>query len=262
MAKKEDIENNTSKKLLKREWKFLIHLNHQCIVHHLAMVNNQKSPILLMEKMWMSLTEFLTNKRLHHVKISILHDAARGLHYIHDKGIIHSDLNGDNILLTENVTAKLADFGRANFCEHHMKHLPETLHHLPSEILEPYSKANYSTKVDVFSFGCVIIHTLTQERPIPDLDKYVETPEDGKYKKHSEVERRLVCIKKIKKDVNATKFYDIVLKCLHDNPDYRPTVAALLSLLDEQLAMKLTYFFKFGMFDMVTIRNYENLVNQ
>ena len=251
MAKKKDVENNTSKKLLKREWKFLIHLSHPCIVQHLAMVNNLKSPVLLMEKMWKSLTEFLTNRQSHNVKISILRDAARGLHYIHDKGIIHSDLNGDNILLTENVSAKLADFGRANFCQQHMKYLPENLHHLPPEIFEPYSKAAYSTNVDVFSFGCVIIHTFTQERPIPDLDKYVETSEGGKYEKRSEVERRSVCIKKFKKDVNAIKFYDILLKCLQDNPDCRPTVATLLSLLEEKLAMNLSNFFKFGMFNMV-----------
>ena len=252
VAKKEDVENNVSKKLLKRECKFLLHLNHPCVVEHLAMLNDQKSPVLLMEKMSMSLTEFLTSKQSHHVKISILHDAARGLQYIHNKGIIHSDLNGDNILLTENVTAKLADFGRANFCQQHMKYLPETLHHLPPEIFEPCSMANYSTKVDVFSFGCVIIHTFTQERPIPDLDKYVETSEGGKYKKHSEVERRLVCIKKINKDVNTKKFYEIILKCLQDNPDHRPTVATLLSFLDERLATNLTNFFKFGKFYMLS----------
>ena len=250
VAKKEDVENNISKKLLKREGKFLRHLNHPCVVQHLAMLNDLNPPVLLMEEMSMSLTEFLTSKRSHHVKISILHDTARGLHYIHDKGIIHSDLNGDNILLTENVTAKLADFGRANFCQQHMKYLPEASHHLPPEIFESYSKVNCSTKVDVFSFGCVIIHTFTQERPIPDLDKYVETSEGGKYKRHSEVESRLVCIKKIKKDVNAIKFYNIILKCLQDNPDHRPTAATLLSLLDdERLAINFTKFFKFGMFN-------------
>ena len=253
MAKKEDVENNISKKLLKREWKFLIHLNHPCIVQHLAMLNDLKSPVLLMEKIWMSLTEFLTNRQSHHVKISILRDAARGLYYIHGKGIIHSDLNGDNILLSENVSAKLADFGRANFCQQHIKYLPENLHHLPPEIFEPYSKVTYSTNVDVFSFGCVVIHTFTQERPIPDFDKYVETSEGGKYEKYSEVERRSVCIKKFKRDVNAIKFYDILLKCLQDNPDCRPTIATLLSLLNEQLAMNLTNFFKFGMFNMVAM---------
>ena len=254
VAKKEDVENNISKKLLKQEGKFLHHLNHPCVVQHLAMLNDLNPLVLLMEKMSMTLTEFLTSKRSHHVKISILHDTARGLHYIHDKGIIHSDLNGDNILLTENVTAKLADFGRANFCQQHMKYLPETLHHLPPEIFEPYSRANCSTKVDVFSFGCVIIHTFTQERPIPDLDKYVETSEGGKYKKHSEVERRLVCIKKIKKDVNAIKFYNILLKCLQDNPDHRPTVATLLSLLDKKQAINFANFFKFGMLVAIIVR--------
>ena len=251
MAKTRDSKNKFSKKLLKREQKFLVHLNHPHITQQLAMLDNPKSPVLLMEEMLMSLTEFLSNKHSHHVKISILCDAAYGLHYLHEKGIIHCDLNGDNILLTKNNTAKLADFGRATFCQQSIvKHyLPENLDHMPPEIFEPYSKASYSTKVDVFSFGCVIIHTFTQQRPIPDFDKYVETSEVGRYKRHSEVERRSVCLRKFKNNCKSMKLHDIILKCLQDNPEYRPTAATLLSLLEKQLATNLPSSFKFGMFN-------------
>ena len=236
MAKKEDLKNNFSKKLLKREWKFLVHLNDSCIVQKLAMVNDLESPVLLMKRMWMSLTEFLGSKCSHHYKISILHDVAHGLHYIHENGIVHCDLTGDNILLTENITAKLTDFGRANFCQQYMKYLPETLDHMPPEIFEPYSKASCSTKVDVFSFGCVVIHTFTQEFPIPDFDKFVETSQIGKFRKHSEIERRSVCLKKFRNNCKSKKLHDIILTCLQDNPNSRPTVVKLLLLLKDQLA--------------------------
>lgn len=39
---------------------------------------------------------------------------ARGLHYAHDQGLIHQDVKPDNLLLTQDGTAKVADFGIAN----------------------------------------------------------------------------------------------------------------------------------------------------
>ena len=249
MAKKEHSQINFSKKLLKHEWKLLAHLNHPHITQQLAMLDKPKStPVLLMEQMWMSLTEFLTEKHSHHDKISILHDAACGVNHIHEKDIVHCDLTGDNILLTENLTAKLANFGRATRGQQiFLKYLPESLDHVPPEIFEPYSKASFSTKVDVFSFGCVIIHTFIEEYPVPDFDKLVETSEVGRFKKYSEVERRSICLKKFKNNCNSTKLHDIVLKCLQDNPDYRPTAATLLSLLENQLTAIAPSTYKCGM---------------
>ena len=230
MAKKEFIHNEYSITLLKKENSFLVQLNHPCITQLFTTLDSPNSPVLLVEKMWMSLTEFLAEKHSYHDKISILCDAACGLHYIHEKGIIHCDLTGDNILLTEKITAKLADFGQATFGDQNIRYLPKTFDHLPPETFEPHSKTRHSTKVDVFSFGCVTIHTFTQERPVPELEKYAETS-DGAYKKHSEVERRSVFVKKFKNNCNSIKLHDLVLKCLQDNPDHRPTMEALLSLL-------------------------------
>ena len=249
IAKKEHSQNIFSKKLMKHEWKLLAHLNHPHITQQLAVLDKPKSTlVLLMEQMWMSLQEFLTNKHSHHDKISILRDAACGLHHIHEKDIVHCDLTADNILLTENLTAKLANFGRATRGQQiFLKYFPENLDHVPPEILEPYSKANCSTKVDVFSFGCVIIHTFIEECPVPDFDKHVETSEVGRYKKHSEVERRSICLKKFKNNCNSTKLHDTVLKCLQDNPDCRPTAATLLSLLEDQLTTIVPNTYKYGM---------------
>ena len=243
VAKMEHIKSKFSKKLLKQERKLLVHLKHPCIVQQLA-VYSARSPVLLMEKMWMSLSEFIANKQSYHTELRILRDAVCGLQYIHERGIIHCDLTTDNILLTEKVTAKLADFGRAGFCQDTIKYLPENLDHLPPEVFQPYPMTSYSTKVDIFSFGCVVIHTYTQEHPTPNVDKYVETAEAGKYKYHSEIERRSVCLKKFNNYCNSIKLHSMVLKCLQDNPDYRPTATVLCSLLEKQLSPNL---FKYGM---------------
>ena len=252
IAKMEHLNKDNSNMLLNKERRFLLLLKHDpFIVQLLATYGNPQSPVLLMERMWMSLTEFLTNKELHHNKINILHDAACGLHYIHEKGIIHCDLTTDNIMLTENIAAKLANFGQANVCQQNIKHSTEHLDYLPPELIcKSYPEAHLSTKVDVFSFGCVIIHTFIQELPMSDFDKYVETSEVGKYIKYSEVERRSICLKKFKNNSKSIELYDIVLKCLQDNPNDRPTAATVLSLLKKQVKTDAPNSFKSGMFNV------------
>ena len=90
----------------------------------------------------------------------------------------------------------------------------------------------YSTKLDVFSFGCVIIHTVTQEFPIPD-NKYIETLESGKYKELSEVDRRSKLINVLLSNFGGNILYDMVLKCLQDDPYNRPAIEVVCEKLKE-----------------------------
>lgn len=45
------------------------------------------------------------------LKVSLVADVARGISYIHQQGHIHRDLKSDNVLITETLQAKVADFG-------------------------------------------------------------------------------------------------------------------------------------------------------
>lgn len=191
--------------------------------------DNPESPVILMERMSMNLTKFLVNERSFQDKVTILHDVACGLCYIHSRSIIHCDLTCSNILLINNINAKIADFGQAVTYDPNsdvsLPINPGNVYHMPPEA----SKLNpqYSPKLDVFSFGCVTIHAVLQEFPIPDYDKCVETSEIGKYQILSEVNRRSVMINKLKHDLDGTRLHKIVVKCLQDHPDDRPTATEL-----------------------------------
>ncbi|CBN79464.1 TKL family protein kinase [Ectocarpus siliculosus] len=44
-------------------------------------------------------------------RLGFLRDICDGMAYIHDKGLVHRDLKSANVLLSENLEAKIADFG-------------------------------------------------------------------------------------------------------------------------------------------------------
>ena len=44
------------------------------------------------------------------IKISLATDAARAIAYLHSRDIIHRDLKGENMLITENYRLKICDF--------------------------------------------------------------------------------------------------------------------------------------------------------
>ena len=57
-----------------------------------------------------------------------------------------------------------------------------------------------------------------------------------------------------KNNSESIELYDILLKCLQDNPDDRPTAATVLSLLEKQMTTDVPNSFKYGMFNV----NYGN----
>ena len=100
------------------------------------------------------------------IKVHILHDVICGLRYVHNqkKPMCHRDLNANNILLTKNLMAKIGDLGQARALElvnenTQLTTTPVNPLHMPPEALvhKPWYDSSY-----IFSFGCIIIHTVTE----------------------------------------------------------------------------------------------------
>lgn len=107
------------------------------------------------------------NQRL---EISI--DVAHALTYLHlyaEKPIIHRDVKSSNILLTESLRAKVADFGFARLgpMEADQTHISTkvkgTAGYLDPEYLKTYQ---LTPRSDVYSFGILLIEILTSRRPV------------------------------------------------------------------------------------------------
>ena len=81
-----------------------------------------------------------------------------GLSYMHSKKILHRDIKPQNILITKDLNIKIADLGLGREYLLPIKDLSNdeivTLWYRSPEII--LGIKNYSTKIDVWSLGCVI----------------------------------------------------------------------------------------------------------
>lgn len=87
---------------------------------------------------------------------AICEGVLRGLHYLHSLGRIHRDVKAGNILLTENGTVKLADFGSASIkCP--ANSFVGTPYWMAPEVILAMDEGQYDGKVDVWSLGITCI---------------------------------------------------------------------------------------------------------
>ena len=205
-------------------------LRHPNIVEFIGIHYPQGSrfPMLIMECIPLSLRHCLetTPHILPGIKYSVLLDMAEGLNYLHNRHppIIHCDLIPSSILLTSSYTAKICDFGgsikyysdKQDFilCPgHHMVMPPEALQDNP----------RYDHKLDVFSYGCIILSVLTHQWPIIPSDRQM-----GSSKLVSEWDRRLEYTSLIPSDHPLLHF---AKSCLENVPHNRPNMSEAIKCI-------------------------------
>ena len=227
-----------------KECRRILQLKHANIVKMIGVHFDPATqlPTLVMELMDISLRSYLDNNPAPSVALStkycILLDVASGLVYLHTLSpplgpIVHRDLTSSNILLAlgNPVVAKIADLGQAKndpvyaTRRQQLSQVPGNEDHMPPEAW--FDNPVYNTSLDIFSFGVVMLHTLTHEWPKP-LGRLVSIT-----KVRPEVERRKTYLDKI----DSSLLKPLVIECLSDEPEDRPTASEVLGGL--KLAQKL-----------------------
>jgi pto-interacting protein 1 len=104
-------------------------------------------------------------------RVRIAVDAARGLEYLHEKvqpPVIHRDIRSSNVLLFEDIKAKIADFNVSNQAPDMAARLHSTRvlgtfgYHAPEYAMT----GQLTQKSDVYSFGVVLLELLTGRKPV------------------------------------------------------------------------------------------------
>ena len=197
-----------------------------------------RAPSLVMERLQCSLTSLLEKNTVLPIetKVSIIHDVALGLRYLHTRTpiIIHRDLSSNNVLISRGMDGKIGDLGTARLVDptrqSRMTKAPGTVDFMPPEALAATDNIKYERELDVFSFGCVMLHTLSHQWPTPS-EPVVTDPVTSELKGRSEFERRsryfdLIPISK------SDVLIPVIKSCLNNVPKKRISIVTVCDQLE------------------------------
>ena len=214
---------------------------HPNIVQYLGTYTDPDTrlPVLLMELCDESLTAFLERSPgplSYHIQVNICHNIALALVYLHSNGLIHRDLTGNNVLMIAGPRAKITDFGMSKLATVNPRMTALTL--CPGNVLYMSPEAldeakSYTVKLDIFSFGVIVILILTRQFPNP-TDRfrivYVAEFDEMLRREIAETERRKTHLQLIP-DAHSLK--PLALQCLKKKENERPSALQLCERLSE-----------------------------
>ena len=229
--------------LLVKECKLMSELAHPNITKFCGVCKLPSStlPVLVMELMDCSLEEVIENDKEDFpciAAISVFIGVANGLAYLHGRTprVLHRDLTARNVLLDQDMNAKITDFGNSRIVDatkvfKTMTQVPGTQVYMPPEALDVHSK--YGDRLDIFSFGHLALYALIREFPKNLLPPTYVT--SGHLAARNEVERRSEYMDVLSKILPQPEhpLYQLTTQCLHNEPTQRPTSTELLHWLQE-----------------------------
>eukprot|EP01123_Difflugia_compressa_P010990 TRINITY_DN4189_c0_g1_i1.p1 TRINITY_DN4189_c0_g1~~TRINITY_DN4189_c0_g1_i1.p1 ORF type:complete len:664 (-),score=101.48 TRINITY_DN4189_c0_g1_i1:86-1891(-) len=143
-------------------------------------------------------------------RLRMARHVALGLTLLHQHNVIHRDVKSLNILVTEDYSCKLTDFGCAKAINN--RSVLNTVNSGTPLWMAPEVKSgNYSFSADIYSVGLVFYELF--EKKLPSWDDV----------------RKIIVL--------PTQFqsYPMVNPCVNPNPERRPTAAQVVKALDNMI---------------------------
>ncbi|XP_039605406.1 tyrosine-protein kinase Blk isoform X2 [Polypterus senegalus] len=219
-------EGNMAPEAFLAEANIMKTLQHNKLVRLYAVVT--KEPILIVTEFMSngSLLDFLKTDQGNRLQLSKLIDmsaqVAEGMAYIERKNYIHRDLRAANILVSETLTCKVADFGLARIIENEYTAQEGAKFPIKWTAPEAINFGKFSIKSDVWSFGILLTEIVTYGRiPYPGMTN----PEVIRY---LDRRYRMPCPESCPKQL-----YEIMLICWNESPEERPTFEYLQTTLED-----------------------------
>ena len=230
----------------------LSQINHRNVVKLLGCCLETEVPLLVYE--------FITNGTLFdHIhdeskasnisweaRLRIAAETAEVLSYLHSAAsvpIIHRDVKSNNILLDDNYTAKVSDFGASRLVPMDQTQLSTMVQGTLGYLDPEYLQTNQLTeKSDVYSFGVVLVELLTGEKVL-SFDRSEDQRSLALYFLISLKDDRLFQVVEnyIKKHENTQQIEEVATvakRCLRVRGEERPTMKEVTMELERIRKMR------------------------
>ena len=210
-------------------------LRHPGVVQFLGVYLERGSrlPVLVMVKMDTSLRRYLEDHGKKEfplqLKAFVLRQICQAIAYLHSQNppLVHHDLSPNNVLLNVvSFVTKLTDFGMSRAINPSSINRKSSIKGTPA-FMSPEALQNpprYNEKLDVFSFGNIILSILTHEWPEPDPPTKCEGDKIVGLTELQRRERYVVLFTPQEKQL----ILPTVRQCLENRPDKRPSSAVLV----------------------------------
>ncbi|XWS15294.1 hypothetical protein CRYUN_Cryun35bG0083600 [Craigia yunnanensis] len=194
-----DTSEPESVKFMAREIMILQKLDHPNIVklEGLATSRMQYSLYLVFDFMQSDLARIISRPEgmLTEPQIKCyMHQLLSGLQHCHERGILHRDIKGSNLLIDKNGMLKIADFGLANYFypnrDNPLTSRVVTLWYRAPELL--LGSTDYGVGIDLWSAGCLLAEMFagrpimpgrTEVEQLHKIFKLCGTPSEEYWKK-------------------------------------------------------------------------------
>ncbi|EDW13718.1 tyrosine kinase receptor Cad96Ca [Drosophila mojavensis] len=179
---------------------------------------------------------------------SFMYQVARGMDYLTSRGIIHRDLAARNILITDDHTCKVADFGFARDIVTSKIYERKSEGKLPIRWMATESLYDniFSIKSDIWSFGILMWEIVTLgSTPYPGISA-------------ADVMRKVRDGYRLEKPEHCRReLYNIMYYCWSQDANERPTFAEIIKMLEKLLHTEMDYI----ELERFPDHNYYNIVN-
>ncbi|XP_057422507.1 LEAF RUST 10 DISEASE-RESISTANCE LOCUS RECEPTOR-LIKE PROTEIN KINASE-like 2.4 [Lotus japonicus] len=172
---------------------------------------------------------------------------ARGLEYLHrgcNSRILHFDIKPHNILLDENFSPKISDFGLAKICSRDESMVSilgarGTAGYIAPEVFSRNFGA-VSHKSDVYSYGMMVLEIVGRRKNInTEVDRSSEIyfPHWIHSRLESNMELGLRSIRNGNDDEIVRKMTIVGLWCIQTNPSNRPRISKVVEMLEGRVEL-------------------------
>ena len=206
------ITSPRTRQLFTREMEMALHCQHQNIVTFLG-ATLEGPPVILMELMDTSLRSAYEHGNIKdHQVLGILYDTANALHFLHTRPdpVIHRDVSSANVLLKALYNGgwltKLGDLGTAKIQQQAATAGPGAIAYGAPEAAD-FTK--HSPKMDVYSYGVLMLEILTKTHPFQIVDDL-----------KAQVQQQF------------PQYHQLVTSCTNHQSSDRPTMYGVIEQLD------------------------------